>query len=404
MSKYQHPYGPGSQHSYFTDLVHYSLRDNDSKQSRERLMRHVEDLELLDEARMIRTVENTIHRTESDFDEQMEQRAVTTASSSDGVFVAPNYLVEEGDFFRGYQSALIPQCTQVPDSGYGVTLAIPTLTAVGTTAQQTTVTADPNTAQQTTVVGENTGVSDSSPAGAYVTAGIATFVGEVPLSIQAYERSGPKPYTLDRILMMALRDDLQATLGSYAFSQVVASAGITNGAGSYSNTNFYEDVAKAQSQILTAAGVKQPASHAFTSPTLGQWLLSQSDTNGRPLLTPHLNGAPSQVRMSDYQGAAVGYTGTDLLGSHFFLDGTTPNQTGSATLSQIILADCQELFWTMSTPAVRVIGEGLTDSGQGANTLTVLLQYYCYAALVVRRSGAVQALNAAYLIDTPTFT
>ena len=400
MPKYHHPYGAGSKNSYFMDLAHYSLRDGDEKQARERLLRHADDLELTDEGRTLRTIENTINRTED------EQRVgVTSSSTSDGVFVVPHYLVEEGDFFRGYQSALIPQCVQVPDTGYGTVLAIPTLTATSSTAQQALPTVGTDgTAQQTSAGNELSGASDSAPSGSYQTAAIGTFVGEVPLSIQAYERSGPKPYTLDRIIALALRDSLQTTLGQYAFSQVVASAGITTGAGSYAANTFQQDCAKAQSQILTASGVKMPASHAFTSPTLAQWLLAQSDTGGgRPLLTPHLNGAPSQVRLQDYQGAAVGYTGTELLGSHFFYDGTTPNQAGSATLSQIIFADANELFWTMSPPAIRCIGEA-EDGWSGSGTLTVLLQYYAYASLVVRRSGAVQALNAAYLLDAPTFS
>ena len=202
MAKYHATYGPGSTHGYYEDLVNYHTDDfRYAKQAKERLLRHADETDLLDEARYVRTIENTINRSMSDED---ERRALSTAATSDGVFVVPQYLVDEADVYHSYQSALIPQCVQVPDVGYGVALNIPTLGAVTTTAAQATPSVSSTTGQQTTIANENTGVSDSSPSGAYQSTGIVTFAGEVAYSQQLHDRSGPKPYTIDAIITRAL--------------------------------------------------------------------------------------------------------------------------------------------------------------------------------------------------------
>lgn len=377
------PYGPGSNYSYFQDLAQYQLSMRDAKRARERLMRHADLQYATDEVRTVRAVENTQNRVDSEND----YRSLSTSSNSDGVFVTPNYLVSEGDIYKSYGPSVLGQLTSVPDVGYGLTVDIPTLTSTTSVFQQVT---------------ENTGIADSVASGAYASAPIGTFAGEVPMSIQLYERSGPKPYTLDRIISLSLKDALNAELDSYALSQLISTGGITQGASSYSNSAFYEDVANTQATISTGAGTKLPADAAFTSPTLTQWLLSQADTNGRPLLTPALANTPSTAKLTASGNAPIGFTGTTLLGTSFFFDGNTPNVANTNPVqSQIVFANTGETFWMCSEPVTRIIPYG---QQQGSSELTVLVQYFCYAALVVRHASAVQTLQAQYLLDSPTFT
>jgi hypothetical protein len=376
-------YGFESSFSYFRDQISVFEGGLDAGSARSRLEQDAEERMVTDEARMVRGIMQTQNRSQS------ETRAVSTASNSDGVFVTPDYLVSEGDYFHSYPSSAIGQVMNVDDPGYGLESNIPTLTSITATSQQTA---------------ENSGVSDSSSGGAYATGPIVTLAGEVPVSLQLFDRSGPAPYTIDRIIQIALHAALVAEVDAYLLAQMQAAGGTTNGAGSYTAENFWQDVANTQSQITTGAGVKLPADFAWTQPQLAQWLLSESDTVGRPLLTPVPQQAPSAVKLTTVGGAAPGYTGTTLLGSHFFSDGNLADVADTNPVqSPIVFANGGEVFLTQSEPCIRIVSEGVTDDGQRAPSLTVLIQYFSYVGVVVRHGTALITLEADYLLAAPSF-
>lgn len=383
-----HQYGFGTNQSYFRDLIDVELQTLDrSKGAAERLKRHAEDMFTTDEARAVRAVMQTRSRNLSN-----ENRAVSTASNSDGVFVTPNYLLSDADYSHSYPASAIGQVVSVPDEGYGLQLNIPLIGAITSVDQQVT---------------ENTGIEDTSPgSGGYVTSPVITLAGQVPVSLQLYERSGPQSaMTIDRIIQLALHNALVAEVDAYLLAQMQTIGNSTTAANSYTNATFYEDVANAQAAILTGTNVRLPATHAFCTPTLATWLLSQSTTGGLPLLTTHLQSAPTAVKLSGISGVATGYTGTDLLGSHFFSDGNiadVPNT--SPAQAPIVFCNAGEVFLMQSEPVMRIISEGVDDSGQGAPTLTVLLQYFSYVGVVIRHGAAVNTLSGESLVAAPSFT
>jgi hypothetical protein len=200
---------------------------------------------------------------------------------------------------------------------------------------------------------------------------------------------------------------LFAEIDGYLLTQMQAVGGTTDGAMSYTAAAFQQDVAETQAAIMTGAGVRLPATHCWTTPTLSTWLLAQSDPQGRPLLLPHASDAPSAVKLTATGGAAPGYTATTLLGSHFFSDGNLADVPATNPVqAPIVFANAGEVFLMQSEPAIRVLptaGNG-GDGGPDASTLTVLIQYYAYVGVVVRHSTAVNTLEAPYLLAAPSFT
>jgi hypothetical protein len=161
---------------------------------------------------------------------------------------------------------------------------------------------------------------------------------------------------VDKLIATALHDALVAQIDAYLLEQMVAAGGSTSGASSYSAQDFFQDVASAQAAVATGAGIRLPATHAFTQPQLAQWLLSQSDGAGRPLLIPIPQQVPTAVKLTATGGAAPGYSGTTLLGSHFFSDGNLADVAGSSPLqSPVVFANTPEVFIMVSEPSMRVM-------------------------------------------------
>jgi len=377
-------YGPGSQHSFYRDLVAANVPEaatdpNQSKEAQQRLSRYGHEQRIDNPEAAKRADLHTAHRATSS-----ESRAMTSASSSGGTFVTPIYDVGDYSVFRQYPASVVEQCTKVEDPGYGLELNIPVWTLAADTAAQ---------------VAETAGIDDESLTGDYVTAVFETIAGEVPLSQQLYDRAGPDPVTQDKAISAALYDDLYSTVDEYVIAVMQAAGGITTGQTSFTAADFFQDVANAQAAVATGAGQKLPATHAFAQPAQLQWLLSQSDPNGRPLTLPWMPNTPTAVRPSPSGGAALGFSGYTLLGSALFSDGNIPDVAGSNPVqAPIILANASEVFVLRSEPCLRVVVETFAPS------LSIVVQLYQYCAAVVRHATAVQSLQADYLLASPSFS
>lgn len=367
-------YGPESDHSYFRDLMSWNVNNN--QDAHLRLLRHAG--EIIETPRAQRAVTHTTNRRET--------RAVSSALASDGVFVTPIYAVSDADVYRSYPPSAMYQATTIDDPGYGLTLNVPLIE---------------NEVTSVAVQADNTGVVDTGGTleTEYVSANLETISGEVTVSQQLYERSGPAPFSTDMILQRALQDSFRAAVDSYVMATMVSAGGTVNGAASFTAADFFQDVANAEQAVMTGAGVRLPATHSFTTPTLLQWLLSQSDTSGRPLLTPWIPNTPTTVKPMPSGGAAVGYSGCTLLGSHAFSDGNLADvPSTNPAQAPLVFANMGEVFLLQSEPVCRVV-----NTYQTSTTLSCIVQLYAYVACVVRHSSAVQSLEANYLLAQPSF-
>lgn len=369
------PYGYGSGHSFYRDLIKMHVpesRENPEEftDASERINRHMLNEEIYHREQTLRALHGT-------HDRQEQRVGMSTAAASGGSFVTPIY-AKEYDVYKSYPASLVEQVSQVPDPGYGFQLNVPVFTSVAQTAQQV----------------ELSGVSDSAPGAGYVTAALVPIAGEVIVSQQLFDLAGPDPVEQDKAITQALLDDYRATVDAYVAAQVIAAGGVTDGQASFTLADFFQDCANTMAQVATGAGQKLPATHAFTQPQLMQWLMSQSDENGRPAVLP----VPTFGNAAAQYGKDPGFSGYTLLGAALFSDGNIANVAGTnPAQSPIVFANASEVFVLRSTPVLRVIPEEFAPS------LSVVVQCYSYVAVIVRHASAVQSLEAAYLLSSPTF-
>lgn len=377
-------YGPSSPNSFYRDVFASSLPGHpDHRAAWARLDQYGRELAYeIDrgtaEGRRAAQALETRRRESGGAESQAEVRAMTSSSTSGGAFVTPVYLQKDYGLYRTYPPSFWRQSNMVDDPGYGLTLEVPAFTAAASTGQQ---------------LGENQGVNDVTPAAAYLTASLVTMSGEVDLSQQLFDRAGP--VRADTIIEAQLRQQINTSVDAYLVTQAIANGGtgVTDNS-AFSVTDFWGDIAKAQSQMLTAAGVVLPATHVFMQPTFYSWASAQVDGQGRPLMVPTPAGADAPVVPAEDGGPAPGATGYQLLGTPVFRDGNIAN-SGSNT--QIVLAHMPEVFTLVSEPAVRAFPDVLAEN------LTVIVSMYALCAVIVRHSGAIQVVSGSAYAASPSF-
>src|SRR5665213_2823377 len=160
-------YGAGSGNSYFLDLArsaHPGSRLHDP--AVRRLNKHAQEIgwgvatKSDDGARAVREMQTrgrSFNGTEDGARAAVlnltEYRALSTATNSGGAFVTPQYIVEDWASYRTYEPTFCAQTNKVPDSGYGMSINVPAITAAASVAQQT----------------EGASVTASNPTGGYLT-------------------------------------------------------------------------------------------------------------------------------------------------------------------------------------------------------------------------------------------
>src|ERR1019366_5887579 len=131
-------YTERSQHSYFRDLASRTLpfgSDATRDAANKRLTRHSQEIAVDFEERneyVLRAV-SAQHQTDTE-----EIRAVSTMSASDGVFVTPQYLIDQWITYRSADRSFTNQCTILPLPPYGTQFNIPSFAAPGAAALQAT--------------------------------------------------------------------------------------------------------------------------------------------------------------------------------------------------------------------------------------------------------------------------
>ena len=189
---------------------------------------------------------------------------------------------------------------------------------------------------------------------------------------------------------------LQTAIDTAVLTVALANAGTVAGASSFTAAAFWQDLAEAKSQMATAAGTVLPATHTFMTPNVYEYLSSESDPNGRPLLLPTPAGAATTVTPGPDGGPPPGYTGEKILSTPVFTDGNVPT-TDSGAETQIVLAHMPEVFVLATEPVSRAIPETF------AADLSVVVQTYCLVGTIVRHPKAVQIVSGAAYPASPSF-
>jgi HK97 family phage major capsid protein len=177
------PYGEGSPHSYFRDLVAAvsPVPVAGKADAEERLRRHGRDVQTRaagGTAAARRAVRDLVRR---DTPAEAEYRAMTTGTGSGLAFVTPAYLLDQWAKWRSYVPAVADACRNVELPEYGMEINVPAvLSGPDAVAIQAT---------------ENSSVGETNLTAGYRTAAVETFAGSTTVSQQLFDRAGPASTT-----------------------------------------------------------------------------------------------------------------------------------------------------------------------------------------------------------------
>ena len=249
--------------------------------------------------------------------------------------------LERRDIASGALNGLVPpqyildQAAQLARSGRPFANIVPTfaLPDSGMTVYVTRVT----TGSQVNVQTENTQSAETDMVTTDITIPVVTITGQQDISRQAIERGQVTDALVfaDLYAAYAERLDLQLIQGSGSAAQhrgIVNVSGVglqTYGAGTV--TTFMSKLAGNMSDVSTNRA--RSATVVVMHPRRWHWLVSQSDTQGRPLVLP----ATTATQLPAFNGLADGLTGSNEFvgfiagGLPVLVDSNVPTNLGVST-------------------------------------------------------------------------
>jgi HK97 family phage major capsid protein len=319
------------------------------------------------------------HLNEVQVEGEVSKRATTTSSFAG--LIVPQYLVEQAALVSraGRPFANSVAKLQLPDQG--TTFEIPR----GTTGASTAIQAS-----------ENANVSNTDEAWSNLALNVATIAGQQDVSRQSLERGTPG---LDALIYTDLAGayasslDAQTLSGSGSSGQVTGvlnqsgiAAAVAYGA-AITAAKFTSKVAGAVNSITTSRFL--PPDSIAMSPRRWAWLLSQSDSQGRPLVVPTMNGPMNAVSTGDL-AHAYGDTGTQFLGLQVYVDANIPTTVGTNSEDVCCVYRSRDiLLWEDGDGMPRQLRFEQTLGNQ----LTVKLVAYGYLAFTAGRYPTAVALT-----------
>lgn len=249
--------------------------------------------------------------------------------------------IETRDIASGALNGLIPpqyildQAAILARSGRPFADLVPTyaLPATGMTVFATRVTTGTGVNVQT----ENNQVQETDIVTTDLPVPVITIAGQQDISRQAVERGLITDQLVfnDLFAAYAERLDLQLIQGTGSAAQhrgVLSVSGIglqTYGAGAVST--FMSKLAGNMNDV--ASNRLRPATVVVMHPRRWHWLLSQADTQGRPLVTPatSLTSLPGMNLWADGMTGATGFVGTIGGGLPVIVDPNVPTNLGTST-------------------------------------------------------------------------
>ncbi len=325
---------------------------------------------------------------------QAEERAVS--SSGFAGLVVPQYLVDQAALIARTGRPVAESVQHLPIPDQGATFQVPQ----GTTGASAAVQAS-----------ENSAVSSTDEVWGNIAVPVATIAGQQDVSRQSLERGTPGLDSLvyqDLIGAYFAAQEAQVLSGSGSSGQML---GILNTSGVNQATAFTAAVTATTFQTKVAGQVSAVASNRLQSPThiamhprRWAWLLSQTDSSGRPLVTAELNGPTNAVSVGD--GAhAYGVTDSYFQGLRVVVSAQLPTAVGTGPEDQVIVYRASDLLlWQDGDGTPRELRFEQTLGG----SLTVKLVAYGYSAFTAARfpkAVGVVGGNAAagFGLVAPTF-
>jgi HK97 family phage major capsid protein len=207
-------------------------------------------------------------------------RATTTGSFAG--LVVPQYLVDQAALVARAGRPVANSIMRMPLPEQGMSLLVPRGTTGASAAVQTA---------------ENTAVSNTDEVWGNLSVPVVTISGQQDVSRQSLERGTPG---LDSLIYMDLAAayatalDQQVLFGSGSGGQML---GIFNTAGINSATAFgaivtagnYQTKVAGQNQAVQTSRYLAPSA-IFMHPRRWAWMMSLTDSSGRPLVTPNVQG------------------------------------------------------------------------------------------------------------------
>lgn len=245
---------------------------------------------------------------------QVERRDIT--SSTLNGLVPPLYLLDQAATLA---RAMRPFANVLP--GYA-------LPANGMSVVVTKVTTGTATAAQTS---QNTAAAETDLVTTDVTIPVVSIMGQQDVSRQAIERGAVTDSLIfaDLIADYATRLDAQVIGGTGSNGQHKGILTVTAGTDSYAATTvaaFYGSVNAALARVATNRFA--PATVIVMHPRRWHWLLSKSDSSGRPFVVPAAPVASNPVGLGMTEGTGVAGT---LAGLPVIVDANVPTNLGSST-------------------------------------------------------------------------
>lgn len=292
-----------------------------------------------------------------------EDRAISTTDGAGGEFVPPKWLVDE--YVKLARPGRIT-ADRVPTSELPAgtdSISVPKVATGTATAQQTS---------------QNTGVQQTDLTTTSISSPVVTLAGGQTLSLQLIEQS---PLNVDDMVLSDLAAAYAVNLNTEVLSGSGAAGHIT-GILTLSGTNAVTcgtaDAKTVYSSV--GAGISQvhgnrllPPDAIVMHPRRWNWLITQTDSTGRPLVVPAAQ-APMNTFGTTGTLASEGYVGT-MAGLPVYLDALIPTNIGAGTnQDRIIVARFADLRLYEGNVKAEAFAQTY------ANQLSVFVRLYNYAA------------------------
>jgi HK97 family phage major capsid protein len=245
---------------------------------------------------------------------QVERRDIT--SSTLNGLVPPLYLLDQAATLA---RAMRPFANVLPSYQ---------LPANGMSVVVTKVTTGTATAAQTS---QNTAAHEVDMVTTDVTIPVVSIMGQQDVSRQAIERGAVTDSLIfsDLIADYATRLDAQVLSGSGTNGQHKGILTITAGTDSYAGTTVAAFYGSVNAALARVAGARfAPATVIVMHPRRWHWLLSKSDTTGRPFVVPAAPVASNPVGIGQTEGTGIAGT---LAGLPVVVDANVPTNLGAST-------------------------------------------------------------------------
>lgn len=319
---------------------------------------------------------------------RVENRTSSLVSGTDGdggYLVAPLYLQDEFVTLARPGRKLVDAIGTKPLPPNTDSINIPTMSTGTATAAHT----------------EAGAAEDTAATFGTVTGAVQTIAGIQNVSQQLVDRSVPG---VDQVIFADLTRSYASQLETAFLSSTVTNAkgltelsgtnGVTYTSATPTAAGLYPKVADAIQQVAT--GINEPATHIFMHPRRWAFLLSQSDSSNRPLVTPYAG----QNSIAEQSGVVAEGPVGSLQGLPVLVSANIGTTSGAGTnQDEIYVVSAPNLFIyeDQSGPYLDTFRDVLSG------TLQVRFRLFSYYSLILgRRPKAISVISGTGLV-APSF-